>query len=243
VRLAGGLVRRLLFRALLVLGGAFAVTMLGWLLGAASASADVLPQVPPIPQVLGAVAPQLSTPDLSAARALPPALPCSYLDTVAKQVHVTVSDVGAKVTPTVAPATMLAHHVVPEAPAMVTAPLLVAPSAAAPVVVTPPLVVLAPRSLPVGHRHGPVVLPGTHRPVPVPVHDQPHPVHHSPAMPAVPPAGSSDAGAHGPGTVAAGAGADVSISHVASGGRYVSGVPDTSRLAAALGKQPGTSPD
>jgi hypothetical protein len=231
VPLAGGLVRRLLLRALLVLGGAFAATLLGWLLGAGSASADVLPQVPSIPQVLGAVVPQLSTPDL-AASALPPVLPCSCLDTVTKQVHVAVSGVGGKITP----ATDLVHHV----PDSVASPQVAAIQA--PVVVTPRPVVLVARSVPVGRHH--VVVPlGAHRPVPVPEHDRPRPAHHAPTLPPLAPAGSSDSGVHGTASVPTGAGADGSMPHVADGGRCVAGTSDISRLAAAPGRQPGTSPD
>lgn len=225
VRLAGGLLGRLLLRVLLVLGGAFVATVLGWCLNCASASADVLPQpVPSLPQVISpqvidVVAPQLSTSELPAASSLP----CACLDGVTKQVRTTVDDTGDRV-----------------APAPVAHVVAISKMVAAPVVA---------RTLPVVH----IVVPQVIRPkvrraagaprAPAPRAPAP-PVHHSPVFPPAQPMGSSDSGAHGSGGVAGGTGvALASFAHVIGAGPAMAGLPAVPRLAASPGQQPGTSPD
>lgn len=232
VWLAGDVVRRLLPRALVVLGGAFAVTTCCWLLGAGSANADVLPQVPSIPQVLGAITPQLSTKDIPAA----PSLPCSCLDSVTKQVHVAVSGVDDKAAPAIAPATALARHAVPRAPRLTPGSALVlAKPAKAPQIAVPL----------VRHHRGFMAPPAARHPVPgTRQHDRPRPARHSNPLPPLQPAGSSDSSAHGPGGVASGSGgAHIVVPHLADASRYVAGASGTPRLVAAGGQQPGTSPD
>lgn len=251
-RLAGGRVRRLLVRALLVVGGAFAVTLIAWCIGSASANAAVLPSVPPvpsIPQVVAAATPQLSTPDIPATPALPtPTLRCSCLDGVTKQVHATVDGVGDKVKttdrvpPAVTPVTdLLVHHVDPEQPS--TAPELSAARSIARAVL-PVVVSAVPQVFPVPHRHvisGPRAL---HQGTPTP-RDLPRaPLHHTPALPPGQPAGSSDSTAHGTGGVAGGAGnAHLPGAQTIGTGPHLAGPAGTPPLAAAPGAQPGTSPD
>lgn len=255
VGLAAGRVRRLLVRVLLVLGGVCVATVVGWLFSAGSANAASLPDVPRVPSVLSATADQVSTSDLVTSvrpvlsTAVPQALPATpSLDGVAKQVHVAVSSVGDRVTPSVAPATALvrttglasvvpatatehvASHVTPAAPP-------VRPAASAASAVARSRSAAAPR-----HWHAvgraPVQLPGAHRIVPVPAPtDRGH-------VPPLPPASSSDSGAHSAGGVAGGAsGAQVPVPHVFGSGPHLAGVPNTPRPAVAPGQQPGTSPD
>ena len=60
VGVEAGRVRRSLTRALLVLGGAVVATVLGWLLGSASASAAELPNLPVVPSaVVSSVVPAI----------------------------------------------------------------------------------------------------------------------------------------------------------------------------------------
>lgn len=248
VGLAAGRVRLLLARALVVLGGAFAVTAVGWLLCAGSASADTLPPVPVIPSVVSAIAPQLSTPDIK-----PPALraaPALPLDGVTKQVHVAVSGVGDKVdkvhkvAPAVTPVTdPVLHQDRPVAPAKrVVVPTQHHVSTPAATVEAAPAtpVTLVPDVL-VQHRHVIVTPMQAQRPVPL---APPGAGHHTPLLPPLQPAGSSDSSAHGAGSVAGGAGgAHLPFTHVLGGGLNLAGAPSTSRIAVAPGQQPGTSPD
>lgn len=255
VGLAAGRVRRLLVRVLLVLGGVCVATVVGWLFSAGSANAASLPDVPPVPSVLSAAADHVSTSDLVTSvhpvlsTAVPASLPTTpSLDGVAKQVHVAVSGVRDRVTPTVPPATTLvrttglasvvpatatehvASHVTPVAP-----PVQRAASAGSAVARSRP-------AAPPRHWHAvgtaPVQLPGAHHTVPVPTPtDRGH-------LPPLPPASSSDSGAHSAGGFAGGAsGAQVSFPHVVGSGLHLAGVPTTPRPAVAPGQQPGTSPD
>lgn len=245
VGLVAGRVRLLLARALVVLGGVFAITAVGWLLSAGSANADTLPPVPVIPSVVSAIAPQLSTPDIK-----PPALPAAPalpLDGVTKQVHVAVAGVGdkvdkvEKVAPAVAPVTDPVLH--QEHPVTLAKPAVVpthrhvsTPSATASVkadtLVTDVLV---------QHRHVTVATPVRAR---HPVPPAPLNGHHAPPLPPLQPAGSSDSSAHGAGSVAGGAGgAHLPFTHVLGGGLNLACAPSTPRIAVAPGQQPGTSPD
>lgn len=262
VWLAAGRVRRLLVRVLLVLGGAFAVTVLGWLLCAGSANADELPTVPSVPSVVGGVddaVTQVSTPDLKPA-ALPSnplrgdalsgaALPDSGLaDTgladadlgkVTRQVHLAVSGVGDKVTPAVRPAADLVAAVTPVVHAQPVEAVAepVTPQAAA--VPVPPRVTVV--SVPHKHTAGPPIqLPAPVRSTPASSGAMPH----TPMLPPLQPAGSSDSNAHGTGGVAGGSpGAQSSFTHVIGSGLNLAGTPGTPRVAVAPGQQPGTSPD
>ena len=61
VGVEAGRVRRSLTRALLVLGSAAVATVLGWLLGSASANAAELPSVPVVPSaVVSSVVPTVT---------------------------------------------------------------------------------------------------------------------------------------------------------------------------------------
>ncbi|HEX5403515.1 MAG TPA: hypothetical protein VFX16_14565 [Pseudonocardiaceae bacterium] len=235
--------RPLLVRALMVLGGAFAITAVGWLLCAGSASADTLPPVPVIPSVVAAVAPQLSTTDIDAPgikapeiRDLkPPALP---LDGVTKQVHVTMSGVGAKV-----------DKVEKAAPVVTLPPATDLPVHHTPAVVPPVVHQLSPAQPEAQRQH--IAAPSVRmaRTVWTPRAQQ-HPTaplgagHHTPLLPPLQPAGSSDSNAHGAGSVAGGAGsAHLPVTHVLGCGLNLACAPSTPRIAVAPGQQPGTSPD
>jgi hypothetical protein len=251
-------VRRLLARTLVVLGGVCAATVIGWLLSAGSAHAATLPGVPQVPSALSTVADKVSTSDLASSvrpvlSTLPTKLPAKLpstpsLDGVTKQVHAAVGGVHDRVTPAVthavSPATTLVHTtgLAPLVPAT-TAEHAASPvtSAAPPVRSATPVHVPA---APVRHWHAtgtaPVQLPGAHRTVPAPA-PVPAPRGH---VPPLPPAGSSDSGAHNTGGVAGGASsASVPFQHVLGTGLRLAGRPSTPRPAVAPGQQPGTSPD
>lgn len=230
--LAAGRVRRLLVRVLLVLGGAFAVTVIGWLLCAGSASADVLPSVPSVPSVLQdlGTAAHVSTPDIRAAELPANPLPDPGLGKVTQQVRLAVPEVPAKATPVVD---------------------VVAPPASAPVVARPKAVVVhqvVPQQAapaPVQHRHTVAPSGRVDRPAPQPVAPAPTgATPHRPVLPPLQPAGSSDSSAHGAGGFAGGSGgAQAPIAHVLGAGLNLAGAPSTPRLAVVPGAQPGTSPD
>jgi hypothetical protein len=255
--LVTGVVRRSLLRAVLVLGGACAVTVIGWLFCAGSANADVLPSVPGVPSALSAVSSDvsavvptkvgsLSTPDLHA---------------VATQVRHTVTGVGERVAPSVVPAAALvphtdlvplAVHVVQIGPQRAGQPAAAKPATAHPSAHTARRVGPAPSRArqPFVAQHRQVsdsrVSYGA-TPLPGPAGSSPSPVdvdHHSPALPPLQPAGSSDSSAHGAGGVAGGpGGAQIPFTHVLGDGLTMAGTSSTPRLAAGPGRQPGTSPD
>lgn len=252
VWLAAGRVRRLLVRVLLVLGGAFAVTVIGWLLCAGSANADELPAVPSVPSVLAGVdnvVAQVSTPDIPAAKL--PSGPLSDpglgkgLGKVAQQVHLAVTGVGDKVAPSIPPATDLVPSVVPvpkapqpaEPATQPLAPLATTGAPPAPLSASPATTRL------VQYRHiaaQSVQRPTPQRPAPVPSGVGPH----LPLLPPLQPASSSDSSAHGAGGVAGGpGGAQTAFPHVLGNGLNLAGPPSMPRLAVAPGQQPGTSPD
>jgi hypothetical protein len=244
VWLAAGRVCRLLVRVLLVLGGAFAVTVLGWLLCAGSANAAELPTVPSVPSVLAGVdstVAQVSTPDIRAPKLASSPLPDNTLPDpglgkVTQQVHLTTIGVGDRVTPAVPRASDLVAAVVPAGHAQPAKP--VTRAVTRPVAVTP-----APPTVSVPHRH--VVQQQVRRTVPQRSAPAPSGVGpHLPALPPLQPAGSSDSNAHGAGGVAGGSGgAQSSVTHVIGGGLNLAGTPSTPRIAVAPGQQPGTSPD
>lgn len=243
---APGLTRRLLVRALVVLGGVFAVTAIGWLLSATSAHADELPTIPVVPSVLSTAAehatgqlPTVDAPsaaDLKAALqpALHAALPArpsldrvTQVTQVTQQVHTAVTSVSAPVTP---PAPV-AHHAAatPTRPAAPTVPAAGHRAVAAPSMAQHP-------------RSAPIQLPGAHpaTPAPAPAHQQPH----KPLLPPVQPASSSDSSAHGATGFAGGpSGTSVPFTHVIGTGLILAGPPSAPRIAVAPGQQPGTSPD
>jgi hypothetical protein len=248
VGLAGGRVRRLLARVLVVLGGAFGVTAVGWLLCAGSADADSLPAVPVVPSVVSAIAPQLSTSDITL-----PALP---LVGITDRVHDAASGVGTKVRgkvrrvekttkvvkvrhKVVPVAVPVAHHdpIAPVARAARAARAASAARVGKVVRVGKPSTV-APAVL-VQHRHAAVRPPGVPRSTPAPT-----PQDTGRQAPLLPPAGPSDSSAHGAGNVAGGSGgAHLPLTHVLGHGPHLAGIPSTPRLAVAPGQQPGTSPD
>jgi hypothetical protein len=260
--LVTGAVRRLLLRAVLVLGGAFAVTVLGWLFCAGSANAAVLPSVPGVPSLLSsvtsdvtAVAPKkldtLSVPDLAA---------------VGRQAHRAVTDVSERVAPSVAPAADLVPHtdllplterVVPAVTDLTTKPTsnptttdraidnaVARPSTQQATRVSP---APAPTRQPVGavgrHRH---VSQGA-APTPRPAGSTSSPSgvgHHSPALPPLQPAGSSDSSMHGgTGTAGGTGGAQIPCTHFVADGLTMADTSNTPRIAAGPGRAPGTSPD
>jgi hypothetical protein len=245
-------VRRLLVRTLVVLGGAVAVTVIGWLLSAGSANAAQLPSVPSVLSgATGATdqaADQLSTPDLTATvkSVLKPdldsALPAPpSLDTVTKQ----VTGVSDRVTPAVVPAVSLAPH-------KESAPEPVTTHAVAHTVTRPAAPVRSLRhTVSVAYRHvsttAAVELPGArHQVPPAPRVDTDRGVgHHTPQLPPLQPAGSSsDSSAHGLGGLASGPGSTlVPFTHVLGDGLNLAGPPSTPRPGVAPGQQPGTSPD
>lgn len=239
-----GLTRRLLVRALVVLGGVFAVTAIGWLLSSTSAHADELPTIPVVPSVLSTAAehatdqlPTVDAPnaaDLNAALqpALHAALPVRpSLDRVTQVTHVTqqVRTAVTSVSAPVPPLAPVAHHAAatPTRPAAPTAP------AARHRAVPAPSMARHPRS-------APIELPGAHPTAPAPAHQQPH----KPLLPPVQPASSSDSSAHGATGFAGGpSGTSVPFTHVLGTGLLLAGPPSAPRIAVAPGQQPGTSPD
>lgn len=247
--------RRLLARVLLVLGGVLVVTGIGWLLGTASADAAELPgvPVPPSSAVLSSVTDAIGTPALPAALPTPdtttttlasPALPSTPADLgqVTQQVHIAVSGVGARVPPVAAPAASLAPlsvlGTVPAARPLAAA----APVVAAPAVITDSSTVAKPVSV-VAHRRSVAAHTG-YGIGRAGTRSASGPAHRLPALPPLQPAGSSDAGAHGSGTVAGGAGGPQFplVTPFGAAPRTV-GRPSASRLPVAPGQQPGTSPD
>jgi hypothetical protein len=227
----------LLVRVLLVVGGAMVVTGIGWLLGTASASADVLPAVPavPSPAVVSSVTDTIGTPVLPAS--LPtPALRNTPTDLgqVTRQVHLAVSDVGDRVTPVTTPALKLVPLTL-----TVPAPKDHPATGTAPAVSHAPATQFRPETV-VAHRHVPVTGSRPAGTGSTPAAAQ----HHMPVLPPLQPTGSSDAATHSAGGSAGGAGgAQSPFVTVAGGAPSPVGRPATPRLPVAPGQQPGTSPD
>jgi hypothetical protein len=294
--LATGAVRRLLLRTVLVLGGAFAATVIGWLFCAGSANADVLPSVPTVPSVLSSVASDATaasaathataasvthaaasvtsvTSDVAAVTPKKVAKAAvSSLSAVGKQAHTAVTQVTDRVAPSVLPATELVKHtdLVPLATRLVstaTQPVTkqlttpdtkqVAATKAVTKAVTQATTKATPEVTPkqpvhqvpsrpfvvVQHRHvAQSAAPQSHA-----TSGSPSPAgvgHHSPAMPPLQPAGSSNSSAHSGGGVAGGpGGAQVRFTHVLGAGLTMADTSSTPRIAAGPGRQPGTSPD
>ncbi len=262
--LATGAVRRLLLRAVLVLGGVFAVTVIGWLCCASSANADVLPSAPAVPSVLSSVAadPTAASVTSDVAAVTPKQveqLAVSSLSAVGKQAHGTVTEVSQRVAPSVIPAADLVKHtdLVPLATRVVPTGTRPATKDAAATQAGP-----RPSAHPVRrvspalsqpwrpffvvvqhHRH--VSQSATPRPRSAGATPSPVGVdHHSPAMPPLQPAGSSDSSAHSGGGVAGGpGGAQVRCTHFLGDGLTMADTSSTPRIAAGPGRQPGTSPD
>jgi hypothetical protein len=239
--LAPGRVRRLLVRVLLVLGGAFAVTVVGWLLCAGSANADELPTVPSVPAVLAGIdkATHLSTPDIQPAGLPASPLPDTGLGKVAQQVRLTVPDVAAKIAPAV-PVVDITPVVAP-ASKPVGQPRTVVREVA-PEQVAAPAPVAAPASVPFRHvvTGGMTERRASRSTVPAPTGAAPH----RPALPPLQPAGSPDSSAHGTGGFADGSGgAQAPFTPVLGNGLNLVGMPSTPRLAVVPGAQPGSSPD
>jgi hypothetical protein len=284
--LATGAVRRLLLRTVLVLGGAFAATVIGWLFCAGSASADVLPSVPTVPSVLSSVASDATaasatthaaassvthaaasvTTDVAAAPKKVEKAAVATVSTVGKQAHRSVTQVTDRVAPSMLPATELVKHtdLVPLATRLVstaTQPVTkqlttpdtkhaAATKAAAKAAPKPSAHPVRPVS-PAPSRLFAVV---QHRHVAQSATPQSHSTggtsspagagHHSPAMPPLQPAGSSNSSAHSGGGVAGGpGGAQVRFTHVLGAGLTMADTSSAPRIAAGPGRQPGTSPD
>ncbi len=241
VGVEAGRVRRSLTRALLVLGGAAVVTVLGWLLGSASASAAELPSVPVVPSaVVSSVVPTVTlpailpaTPALPATPTLPtPKLPSAPPDLgqVAQQVHLAMAG-DDRVVPAVLPVAVLVPSV-PVSPVRVPGVATVdsvAQSAVSQFV------------LPLRQHRQSVV--GSER------RSGGHPATSAPRVPAHPlpplqPASSSDAGAHGSGGSAGGSGsAYLPFVNILGAAPNAVGTSNSPRLPVAPGHQPGTSPD
>jgi hypothetical protein len=252
--LATGVVRRLLLHVVLVLGGAFAVTVIGWLLCAGPANADVLPPVPNVPSVLSSVS--------SDATAVIPkkidGLSTSDLSAVGRRATVAVKDVGERVAPAVTPAADLVTHtnLAPLAAQVVRAVTHhVAKQPAITKVTAHPSAHTVHRMRPALSRpHQPLVAVVQHRhlsqsvaPSPRPASSTPSPVrvgHHAPVLPPLQPAGSSDSSGHGGGSVTGGpGGAQIRFTHVIGEGLATADTSSSPRIAAGPGRQPGTSPD
>lgn len=240
--LAAGRVRRLLVRVLLVLGGAFAVTAIGWLLCAGTANAGELPAVPSVPSVVagvGAAVAQVSTQDVAAPELPSTPLPDTGLANVTQQVHLPATAVGDRLVPAVAPVVEPLVPVQPKAHRWAT---VVAQPMSQPAAATVP--VRSVTTEPVQYKH----VPGhatqqstSHRTAATPpLRTRPH----APSLPPLQPAGSSDANAHGGGSVAGGPGGpQAPFQHVLGNGLDLAGTPSAPRLAVVPGQQPGTSPD
>jgi hypothetical protein len=253
--LATGVVRRLLLRAVLVLGGAFAVTFAGWLLCGASAHADVLPSAPSVPSLPSVLSwassdmtavPQtkldgLSTPDVAA---------------TGRHARIAVTGVGELVATSVTPAADVLSRgdLVPLAAKVGIAGRqqpgrqgavtkgAASPSAHTAAQVSPALA--RPRqsfATAVQRRHLSEDVALAHR-----AGSRQAPAdggHHSPALPPLQPAGSPDSGVHGGVGVASGSGMQVPFTHLLGKSFIMAGVSSTPRLTAGPGRQPGTSPD
>ncbi|HEY3607640.1 MAG TPA: hypothetical protein VGL06_09085 [Pseudonocardiaceae bacterium] len=236
-----GRVRRSLTRALLVLGGVAVATVLGWLLGSASASAAELPSVPVVPSaVVSSVVPTVTLPAiLPAAPALPatpklptPSLPSAPPDLgqVAQQVHLAVAG-DDRVVPAVLPVAVL----VPSAPVSpVSAPAIATAGPAGQGIVRQFVLPL--------RQHRQVASGGGQR-------SGGHRATSAPRVPAHPlpplqPASPSDAGAHGSGGPAGGTGsAYLPFVNILGAAPNAVGTSNSPRLPVAPGHQPGTSPD
>ena len=237
---SAGRARRLLVRVLLVLGGALAVTGVGWLIGTATASAEVLPTVPMPP--LSAVTDVVHTPSVPTP-ALPTTLPApASLGQVEQQVHQAVSGVGDRVTP----ATVPALPVTVPLGIIVTEPASHTPTvtdiAGATPVTTAALAGVRPQTV-LSHRHSVStvahVRPRTTDTAPVGA-----PQRHAPALPPAGSSESSDANVHTMGGSAGGAGgAQLPFVTLVGAAPHPVGRPTTPRLPVAPGRQPGTSPD
>ena len=238
-----GRARRLLVRVLLVLGGALVVTGIGWLVGTASASAEVLPTVPvpPLSAVTDVVpTPSVNTPALPAT--VPTTLSGTSLGQVAQQVHQAVSGVGDRVTPATVPALPIT---VPLA-ITVTEPASHTPTitdAAVATPVTEPAPAGVRPQIVSSHRHS-VGTVAHVRPRDTDIAPVGAPRHRVPALPPTGSSDSSDANAHTMGGSAGGAGG-AQFPFVTLGGAapHPVGRPTTPRLPVAPGRQPGTSPD
>ena len=264
-----GRLRRLVTRAVLVLGGAAAATAAAWAIGTATAAADQLP-LPPVDSIGGVVGSGVTagaparavdaatgaldpvTHDaLSAMKTAPvPQLPPPPADlaTVTEQVRTAVLGVGARLAPSWTPAPGLLP-----APATLiggdTAPAALAPQAAMSTAVDPRIddpQGPAPVSNPVAparSAHPGSVFPRvvTGHPVPERTTDPGHGL--PPAVPFAPPAGSPDSGGHATGGLAGGPGVGTSAVVVPAGviSRPVN--PAGVHASIAPGEAPGTTPD
>ena len=250
--LATGVARRLLLRAVLVLGGAFAVTLAGWLLSATSAHADVLPSVPNVPSVLSSASSDVT------------AVPRTELDglsaditAIDRHAHNTVTGAGKGISPSVVPAADVlprgdlvpltakvdpAERQQPKRQGAVTK-MAAYPSAHLTARVSPTpsrsqqsFTTVAQRR----HMSDDAALG-------YPTGSTPSPVdagHHSPALPPLQPASSSDSSVHSGGSVAGGSGGmQFTFAHPLGTGFVMAGPSNTPRLSAGPGCQPGTSPD
>lgn len=239
--LAAGRVRRLLLRVLLVLGGAFGMSVVCWLLCAGSANAGELPTVPSVPSVVAGVGDTVaavSTQDVPAPQLPSTPLPDTGLAKVTQQVHLPTAAVDDKVVPVVAPvvAPLVSSDTKAQRPVTPVVRSLSQPVAA-------PAPVRSVTMEPVQHKHvtGLVAQRSTdHGTATTPLRARPH----GPALPPLQPAGSSDANVHGGGSVTGGpSGTQAPFQHVLGTGVDVAGTPATPRLAVVPGQQPGTSPD
>jgi hypothetical protein len=245
-QLVPGAVRRLLVRALAVVGGVVAVTAIGWLLADPAAHADELPSTPSVPSVLSAVtAPiqhpaTLPTADIKAIKTpdLKPVvqrlLPKPPLETVTKHVHATGVPLLAK------PAPQEADTEPPVVRHAIT------------VAIRPDVTEQAVRKT--TPKTGPKPTPETaaHLAAPIPAPPAPGtalarhvtstPTGHGNG-PMLPPA-QPDSGVHGGGGLVGGPGSAYSLATPVFGaGLALAGPESTPRLAVAPGTQPGTSPD
>lgn len=256
--LVTGVVRRLLLRALLVLSGAFAVTLAGWLLGAASAHADVLPSVPGAPSVPSVPSVLLASSDVTT-------VPQKSLDelstpdatAIGRHAHIAVRAVGQWVAPSVVSASDVLPHgdLVPLA---ANADLVGRQQSKQQGTVTKmaahPSARTAAHVSPAKSRQSFVAVACRHVPEnAAPAHragSTPSPVdvgHHSSASslrPPLQPAGSSDSTVYGGGGVPGAAGGmQIPYTHPLANGVFLAGASSTPRLTTGPGRQPGTSPD
>jgi hypothetical protein len=244
-----GVVRRLLLRAGLVLGGAFAATLFGWLLSAGSASAAELPSIPTIPLV-SPVLPSVSPDVLTAAPKRLVDLSTSDVNALGAQAHAVVSAIGERVAPVAAPAGSLLPPAARVVPAVQTrsatkpnaAPVVDRLSVQPAAVVSTgsrtrePVIAVAPP------RH-PSASPAP-APVPAVRTSAPNGGRYSPVLPPLQPTGSPDSSAHGAAGPAGGSGgAQLTFAHSLGGGLAMADAPNPPRLTAGPGEQPGTSPD
>lgn len=261
--LVTGVVRRLLLRAMLVLGGAFAVTLAGWLLGAVSAHADVLPSVPSAPSVPSVP----SVPSLLLASSDVTTVPQKSLDELAtpdataigRHAHIAVRGAGQSVAPSVVSASDVLPHgdLVPlvarvdpagrqqsKQQSAVTK-MASHPSAHTAAHVSPAKSRSRQSFAAVARRHVPENAALAHRAGSTPSSvDVNHHSSASSALPPLQPAGSSDSSVRGGGGVAgAASGMQIPYTHPLANGGFLAGASSTPLLTTGPGRQPGTSPD